>query len=488
VRRLVFVIAGALAAWGICACGGGDQSNQPAPDGGSGLDGSSSGSDAGVDSAQPATDGPAQDSTTPTDAGGDAVVPGDTGADAGADGGADTGPDSGSCIVDISGDYYLRSDGTVVYYSVPTAQQVVMNGATGMPLKTVTQVSAQFDHACALLSDMTVWCWPVATGHGNDNGGLGNGVTGGNQAAFTASQVVTQAAPSSAYLTNVIALESQSAAYYEHPTCGIRNDKTLWCWGVSDANGGAPTGVYWGTTASTAAVPYAFPLASGPSPDGGPAPLIHADAVTVGGIFLCYLSSGKVSCLGMGTAGNLGDRTQGVFEPYPVGVKQANGLPATVDAIASGYFGTCARAGGGVWCWGDDTYGEIGNPGAPQDGCGIQCRWQPTPVQVAAADGGLTSFPDAGENQSPLTGVTEVVGGYFDWCAVDTGGVLRCWGGQNGGSVVEATPYNAGTAPSAHVVKVAVSAEQEDISNGVRYLTSDGVLVQKQQVVTPMCP
>jgi hypothetical protein len=315
-----------------------------------------------------------------------------------------------------------------------------------------------------------------------------NGAIGGTPALFSATQVVTQ---SSAPLTGVIALEDPSSEYYDHPMCAVRADHTLWCWGVSGANGGTPTGVFWGTTGSTASVPYAFPLASGPAPsDGGAAPLIQADRVSVGADSLCFLYNGVASCLGMNVSGNLGNGTAGTFEPYPVAVTQANGLPATIDSLASSYRTTCARAGGGVWCWGDNNWAQIGDPGAPDDGCGVTCKWVPTPVQVALPDGGATSFPDAGIDQSPLTNVTQIVAGYLAFCALDTNGDMRCWGAQyvGGTKATEATLYDAGSAPSTNIAKIALSAQSEDTNSGARFLTQSGVLVDQQQVVTPICP
>jgi hypothetical protein len=496
----------------VVACGSDDTTGggpNAGPDGG-GRDGTSGGggdANVGGDSTTGANDGGSDaassgDTSTgdaqSSDASGDAS---DTGAVDSSDGAsaadgedgasADAADGSASCVVDVFGDYYLRSDGTLVYFYNASSQQVVNNSVTGLPLKTVTAVAPQFDHACALLSDQTVWCWASLSG-GNANGDLGNGVTGGTPTLFSATQVVTEPADAgTAYLTDVMALESSSAGYYTHPTCAIKSDHTLWCWGRSGGNGGDPTGVYWGTNGSSNAVPYAFPLASGPAPaDGGSAPLIQADQVAIEGSSLCYLSSGQVYCLGMDTSGDLGNGTAGVFQAYPVAVSVTNGLPSTVDAIASSYATTCAIAGGSVWCWGSDTWAQVGNPGAPS-ACGVTCQWTPTPVQVAADDGGITSFPDAGESQSPLGSVTQVTTGYLEQCALDTGGVIRCWGSYyiGGTKWTEATIYDSGAdAGSSNVTKLAFSAQEEDIQQGVRYLTSSHVLVKKDTVVTPICP
>jgi hypothetical protein len=480
-------------------------------------DGATPGNDAGTDSATPGVDGshPDEDTgadTSVADSGSDVLAAAETGTDAepvdsgvdatgtevdsGTDAtdaapGADATDSAVTCVTELFGDYYLREDGTLVYFYNPTSQQVVMSAATSAPLATVTAVSAQVDHACALLANQTVWCWPTSTGGGNTNGDLGNGTINGSQAAFTATQVVTNLPDAGApeYLTNVIAMEESSAATYAHPTCVIRSDATLWCWGTSTGDSSPPAGIFWGTTGSENAVPYAFPMASGPAPgDGGPAPLISASAVSVASDSLCYLSSGQVFCLGENVAGNLGNGGT-TFEPYPVQVSSTNGLPATITALSSAYRLTCALGGGGVWCWGYNNFGQIGDPEAPMPVCG-NCVMVPTPVQVALPDGGPTDFPDAGIDQSPLANVTQIASGYQESCGLDSSGVLRCWGAYNAGSssTPEATPYNGGTAPDTNIAKFSLSGLDEDIATGVRYLTTSGALVFRQQVVTPICP
>jgi hypothetical protein len=454
--------------------------------------------DAGIDS----TIGVIVDSgsdTSVVDTGGPIVDAGhDSGEpDAGeSDAGHDAGTDAAvNCAVDLFGDYYIRTDGTLVNFYNPIGQVVVMNGVTSAPLATVTAVSAQNDHACALLADETVWCWPLTTGGGNANGDLGNGTFNGSQAAYVASQVVTNSADAGApeYLTNVIAIAESSMGEYTHPTCAIRGDHTLWCWGYSTGDSSPPAGLYWGTTGSESSVPYAFPLAlSAPPADGGLAPPILADEVTVSIDSLCYLHDGSAFCLGENVEGNLGTGTAGAFEPYPVSPLTTTGLPTTtLTSLASSYRLACAlSSGGGVWCWGDNTYSQVGDPGLSITACSAgQCTWEPAPVQVALADGGATSFADAGIDQSPLANVTQIAGGYLEECSVDSAGTVRCWGDYGSGpNYTEATPIPQGAAPTTGVKKVSLSSRTEGIHDGLRYLTSSGVLVWEQQVVTQVCP
>jgi alpha-tubulin suppressor-like RCC1 family protein len=83
---------------------------------------------------------------------------------------------------------------------------------------------------------------------------------------------------------------------------------------------------------------------------------------------------------------------------------QVTGLTSGVTAVSVGALSTCViTAGGSVKCWGDNSYGELGNASTTQS---------VVPVQVT----GLTS------------GVTAVSVGSNFACAITASGGVECWG------------------------------------------------------------
>jgi alpha-tubulin suppressor-like RCC1 family protein len=439
--------------------------------------------DAGLDAALGADAAP----EAAVDAGSDATV-----VDAALDGASeasDAGDASSFCIAQIFGDHYLRPDGELVY-GPGSSHTIVVDAMTSAPLLGMGEIDQQSDHACGVRSDGTVWCWALTSsaGFGNTNGDLGNGTVGGtNLGVGVATQVVTTPADAGApaYLTGVAHLSTASDTQYTRPTCAIRSDKTVWCWGDTSSEGGY---LFQGTTGSNASVPYAIPIAASAG-DGGPPPALTADQVSVGLRHACVLLAGKVSCWGQNVAGNLANGDPSLaYKPYPLPVIAGYGLPATVDAIGSGSDFSCALAGGSVWCWGTASANQIGNPSAPTSFCNLNyCQPQPTPVQASAPDGGTSQVPDAGVDQNPLVDIGSIVVGYQFACALDASGLIWCWGANVGGSqyLPMAQPHTSATVPYTNVTHIA--AWGEGVSDGLRYTTASGVYVSAGQEQVPFC-
>ncbi|MBI3960814.1 MAG: RCC1 repeat-containing protein, partial [Chloroflexi bacterium] len=134
-------------------------------------------------------------------------------------------------------------------------------------------------------------------------------------------------------------------------------------------------------------------------------------AIATGGSHTCALTiGGGVKCWGDNYSGQLGDGTSGYLtsKSSPVDVV---GLSAGVAGIAAGGRGTCALiTGGGVKCWGENGYGQLGDGSTTN---------RSAPVDVT----GLGS------------GATVVAVGGTHTCAITTTGEVKCWGWNFGGQL-----------------------------------------------------
>lgn len=291
-------------------------------------------------------------------------------------------------ISETDGTLRCWGDNTVGQIGDGTTSQRVdptLVGDPGAP-STWLDVSAGFFHTCGIQTGDTLWCW----GH-NFFGQLG---TSTNVSTDTPNPTPVQVGGTG---------WTQVSAGFGH-TCGIQTGGTLWCWG-DDSAGELGDG---GSTAQTS--PQQVGSGTGWT------------RVSAGRYYTCGIQSGALYCWGFDDHGELG-------------LASASGTPAQVgsdtdwtEISASDYQAnkpfwsgggggqTCGiRSPGTLWCWGDNSAGQLGDGTTTAQGT-------PGPQQVGSAS---------------------------DWTAVSTGGgftcglegtsSLSCWGDNHYGELGNAS-------------------------------------------------
>lgn len=133
--------------------------------------------------------------------------------------------------------------------------------------------------------------------------------------------------------------------------------------------------------------------------------------------FACaVVAGGGVKCWGDNTYGALGDGSASAPENVPEASSatpvDVTGLSGGVTAIAVGQSAACViNAAGGVECWGSNGAGELGN-GSIGNAATMTNIYSAVPVKVT----GLAS------------GVTAIAHGQLFACALTGAGGVKCWG------------------------------------------------------------
>jgi alpha-tubulin suppressor-like RCC1 family protein len=286
----------------------------------------------------------------------------------------------------------------------------------------VIAVSAGESHSCAVTSGGAVKCWG-----GNVAGQLGNGTT-------TSSSV-----PVNVFGLTAGAVEVSAGGQH---SCARSSGGAVRCWG-SGGSGQLGNGQF---NASTIPVSV-FGLGSGVS------------GISAGGQHSCAVTSaGAALCWGYNDDGELGNGTN-TKSSAPVGV---SGLGTGVTEVSAGLAHSCARtAAGALRCWGYNEFGELGNGTTTKSNLPIGVTGLGYGVPAVSAGGwhscavtgtgaarcwGDNTYGQVGNGTTASTsvpvgvlglgsGVLAVSAGGYHSCARTSTDAVRCWGGNLNGEL-----------------------------------------------------
>ena len=144
------------------------------------------------------------------------------------------------------------------------------------------------------------------------------------------------------------------------------------------------------------------------------------DQISSSGAHTCGIKNGSVYCWGLNTYGQVGNGTSGPWNVnYPVLVSDGAMINQDVTkVVASGEF-TCALKSARVYCWGNNNNGQLG------DG-----TFTPRSTPVALVPGNV-DFPS---NKF----VSDLSVGIFHACLIRNGSVF-CWGWNSNGQLGDGT-------------------------------------------------
>jgi len=230
----------------------------------------------------------------------------------------------------VAGDEFacaLLADGTAMCWGLGekgqrgdgTYTQIVLTPVAVQGLTNAVALSAGYNHACALLGDRTMRCWGS-----NSDGQLGDPSSLGSATPIPVPGV-----------SGV-----QAIAVGAFHTCAVMADTTVQCWG-NNGNGQLGDGTTTNSTTPVAVVG-----------------LSNVTAIAAGSSHTCALvADGSLRCWGDNYEGQLGDGT-GTPSATPV---QVSGIGTAVEIVA-GWTHSCARLSDGrAQCWGEGTVGQLGN-------------------------------------------------------------------------------------------------------------------------------
>lgn len=263
----------------------------------------------------------------------------------------------------------------------------------------VKQISSGENHVCAITTDDAAYCWGA-----NTKGQLGDGTT------------LTRGVPKP--VTGISEPVSSISAGTEH-TCAVTQSGKAYCWGLNTV------GQLGDGTTSQKTLPAQVSTSTG---------IGEIKNISASNYHTCATSrSGAAYCWGSSTAGRLGNGAVSGVHPRPVAV---DNMSSGVSNIVTGDAHTCAIKDSDAYCWGNNTWGGLGNGDTTRSS---------TPVKVLN-----------------LPSVKEITAGTLHSCAITISGAVHCWGYNNRGQLGN----NTATSSSIPVATSGLASGVSSITGG----------------------
>lgn len=305
-------------------------------------------------------------------------------------------------------------------------------------LTNITSMSLGESHTCAITGEteyqpQKLWCWGDYS-----NGKLGIDIT----SSFDNSKPLE--------VSGLSGVPIKVAAGREHTCAIVQNEgiNSVQCWGLNQEG---QLGI--GSTTSMN-FPTDVPSSSG------------AIKISAGESFTSILTdSGEIKSWGANTEGQLGN---GHFFRRQLPIHLDN-IPGELEDIVSGEDFTCSLTReGGVYCWGGNQYGQLGNNSTQYSKDPVQVSGLLSGAQTIIAGpyhvcalldssevkcwgynaGGLLGTGNLAQDflsvpeyvmdtatSLNLSGVSKITSGGWHTCALMEDGTIKCWGGNNSGQV-----------------------------------------------------
>jgi alpha-tubulin suppressor-like RCC1 family protein len=228
---------------------------------------------------------------------------------------------------------------------------------------------------------------------------------------------------------STVAVGGRHACGISGSTIGAAPVGAILCWGDN-------TAAQLGTSVSGGVSNYAFPVRT----------TDRFSTVSAGYWHTCAISQGaEAFCWGDNQFGQLGVATKGDTVRIPQKVPSLSQV-TSLSAAGNGEFAvrstltahTCAISGGVAYCWGSNTWGQLGTGNATP-------TMQPT--RVANPSGGPVAYT-AISAAGGYGVIDEAILGTAHTCGLTTRGVLYCWGGGSAGELGIGTASSTVSTPT----------------------------------------